>query len=219
MSGPLHWGLPRLKHDPQVGLHPRRPRFLESCRPRSRYGGAREVTLCLWISLYEEVVHGWGCSRPGEGETAEMLPPVYMPPGTCRRPSQRRRRTAQKAQAGHPSGRLCPSLSCRTESTISASLLPPALPRTAQWHGRSPWWRGELNQQFSSALRYHSNWFAHPHLALSAGWYACSTDIVWRHAPAWPAAVDPLPTSADDTRSGLVGKTGAFRDDAAPGDR
>ncbi len=27
----------------------------------------------------------------------------------------------------------------------------------------------------------------------------------------------PLPTSADDTRSGLVGKTGALRDDAAPG--
>ncbi len=98
-----------------------------------------------------------------------MLPPVYVPPGTCRRPSQRLRRTAQKVQAGHPSERLCPSLSCRTESTISASPLPPALPWTAQWHGWSPWWCGELNQRFSSDLRHHSNWFARPHLALSAG--------------------------------------------------
>ncbi len=51
----------------------------------------------------------------------------------------------------------------------------------------------------------------------SSAWYACNTAIVCRHAPAWPAAANPLPTSADVVRSGLVGN--AFRDDATTGDR
>ncbi len=42
--------------------------------------------------------------------------------------------------------------------------------------------------------------------------------MVCRHAPACPAAMYPLPTSAE-VRSGLEGKDGVFRDDAASGDR
>ncbi len=34
----------------------------------------------------------------------------------------------------------------------------------------------------------------------SSAWYACNTAIVCRHAPAWSAAANPLPTSADDQR-------------------
>ncbi len=34
------------------------------------------------------------------------------------------------------------------------------------------------------------------------------------HAPAWPAAVYPLPTSVKVIGNGLEGKDGAFRDDA-----
>ncbi len=125
--------------------------FLERCRPRSRCGGAREAMLCLWTSLYEELVHGWGCSRPAAPRAIE-----------------RRERNRWNAAACLELELICSPSS----SSFSRS-----------------------------------------------AWYAWSTVIVWRHAPAWPAAAYPLPNSADDPRSGLVGKTGAFRDDAAPGAR
>ncbi len=53
------------------GIVPEAPDFLERRRPCSHCRGAWEATLCFWISLYEELVHGWGCSRPAAPRTIE----------------------------------------------------------------------------------------------------------------------------------------------------
>ncbi len=44
---------------------------LEQRRPWSCCEGAQEATLCFWSSLYEELVHGWGCSRPAAPRAIE----------------------------------------------------------------------------------------------------------------------------------------------------
>ncbi len=150
--------------------------FLGRYRPRSRCGGAREATLCLWISLYEELVHGWGCSRPAAPRAIERRGRNRWNAAACLRASWYLSTTESTATPNTPEGARGPSI----RKTLSFSFVldrvnhkclfaTTSAAMAAQWHGRSPWWRGELNQQFSSVLRYHSNWFARPHLALSAG--------------------------------------------------
>ncbi len=152
--------------------------FLERCRPRSCCGGAREATLCLWISLYEELVHGWGCSRPAAPRAIERRGRNRWNAAACLRASWYLSMTESTASPNSPEGASGASIrktlsfsfmSDRVNHKCLSAATSAALPWTAQWHGRSHWWRGELNQRFSSALRYHSNWFARPHLALSAG--------------------------------------------------
>ncbi len=50
-----------------------------------------------------------------------------------------------------------------------------------------------------------------------SAWYACNTDMVCRHAPAWPAAAYHFSKNAEVVRSSLEGKDIAFRDNAASG--
>ncbi len=229
MSGPLHQGLSRLKHDPQIGLRLGRPRFfLERCRPRSHCGGAREATLCLWISLYEELVLGWGCSRPAAPKTIERRGRNHWNAATCLRASWYLSTTESTASPNRPEGASGASIrktlsfsfisdmvnhKCLSAATNAAMDRPMA--RAVSLVARRTKSAVLLSSPTSLELicSPSSSSFSR------SAWYACSTAIVWRHAPAWPAAVYPLPTSTDYTCCGLVGKTGAFRDDAAPGDR
>ncbi len=111
--------LPSLKNGPQVCLWLWRPRprpVSESPCTRSRYAeGAASIQQLPEL-------------ESGKAATAETLPLVYGSPGTCWRQYRHHHRTGQKAQAGHPEGRPCPSLWCQTGSTINVSPLPPELP-------------------------------------------------------------------------------------------
>ncbi len=89
-----------------------------------------------------EVVHDWCCSRPAAPRAIERRGRNRRNAAACLRASWYPVNDRVTALPNSPrrrkwGRRLCPSLSCRTESTISASPLPPALPWTAQWHGRS----------------------------------------------------------------------------------
>ncbi len=161
--------------------------FLERCRPRSRCGGAREAMLCLWISLYEELVHGWGCSRPAAPRATERRGRNRWNAAACLRASWYLSTTESTASPNSPEGASRPSirktlsfsfmsdrvnhkcLSAATGLTLvlsTSAAMDRPMARAV--------WRGELNQRFSSALWYHSNWFARPHLALSA----CRLDML-----------------------------------------
>ncbi len=201
---------------------------LERRQPRSCCGGAWEATLCFCTSLYEELVHGWGCSRPAAPRAREWRGRNCWNAAACLRASWYLSTTELMASPNRPEGAsgasmrktlsfsfLSDRVNHKCLSTATRAAMDRPMARAVSLVAQRAKSAVLLNSEMSSELTCSplSSSFSR------STWYACNTDIVCRHAPAWPAAVYPLPPSTEVVRSSLEGKTGAFRDDAAPGDR
>ncbi len=66
--------------------------------------GSWEATLCFWISLYEELVHGWGCSHPAAPRTIERRGRNRWNAAACLRASWYLSMTESKASPNRPEG-------------------------------------------------------------------------------------------------------------------
>ncbi len=191
-------------------------------------GGARVATLSYRASLCEELACGRGCSRPAAPWASERRGRNHWNDAACLLTSWCLSTTESTASPKRPEG----NSRAAKRKTLSRSLISnrvnqrclSAATRAAIDHLMARAVSLVARRDKSAVLRSSLISFAlNPSpssnsLSRSA-WYACNTAMVCKHEPALPAATYLLPTSADDARSGLVGRVGAFRDDARSEDR
>ncbi len=170
--------------------------------------------LRFWVSLYEEVVHGWGCYHPAAPRAIERWGRNCWNVAAYLRASWYLSTTESTASLNRPEGASGVSI----RKTLFFSFISDRVNHRCLSAATST---AMVARRVKSAVLLSSEISSELNCSPSSSsfsrsaWYTCNTDIVCRHASPWSAAVYPLLTSADVVRSGLEGKNGALRDYAA----
>ncbi len=154
--------------------------------------------LCFWVSLYEEVVHGWGCSNPVAPRAIERRGRNRWNVAACLRASLYLSIMELTASPNRLEGASGASIKktlsfsfisdrvnhrCLISATSAAMDCPMA--RAVSLVVR----KARSAVLLSSVISSELNCSPSSSSFIRSAWYACNTDIVCRHAPACRAVV------------------------------